>query len=186
MEFMLAGLMLWSVVHLFPVLAPGLRQVLVGRMGEKGYKGFFALLIVLSVVLIVYGWRHAIPTHAYLLPPAFKHVAMFLIVVAFILMGAAQYPTRIKRIVRHPQLTGVMTWAVAHLLLNGDSRSILLFGWLGVWALLEIILINRREGAWVKPESPTWGREFRGAAISVVVIVVVVFIHPYIAGVPVQ
>ena len=97
MEFMVAGLMLWSVVHLFPVLAPGLRQFLIGRMGEKGYKGFFALLIVLSVVLIVYGWRHAIPTHAYLLPPAFKHVAMFLIVVAFILMGAAQYPTRIKR-----------------------------------------------------------------------------------------
>lgn len=186
MEFMVTGLMLWSVVHLFPVLAPGLRQFLVGRMGEKGYKGLFALLIVLSVVLIVYGWRHVIPTHAYLLPPAFKHVAMFLIVVAFILMGAAQYPTRIKRIVRHPQLTGVMTWAVAHLLLNGDSRSILLFGWLGVWALLEIILINRREGAWVKPESPTWGREFRGVAITVVVIVVVVFIHPYIAGVPVR
>ncbi|MFW2439261.1 MAG: NnrU family protein [Arenicellales bacterium] len=186
MELMIAGLMLWSVVHLFPALAPGLRHSLVGRIGENGYKGLFALLIVLSVVLIVFGWRHTIPNHAYLLPSAFKHVAMFLIVAAFIVMGAAQYPSRIKRIVRHPQLTGVMTWAVAHLLLNGDSRSILLFSWLGAWALLEIILINRREGVWVKPASPTWGREFRGLAISVIVIVVVVFIHPYIAGVPVR
>jgi uncharacterized membrane protein len=183
---MIAGLMLWSIVHFFPALAPGLRQSLVERMGKNGYKGLFALLIMLSVVLIAFGWRHTIPTHIYLLPPAFKHVAMLLIVAAFVLMGAAQYPTRIKRIIRHPQLTGVMTWALAHLLLNGDSRSILLFGWLGAWALLEIILINRREGAWIKPETPTWGRELRGLAISIVVIIVVVFIHPYIAGVPVR
>lgn len=186
MEMMIAGLLLWSIVHLIPALAPGLRQSLIGRMGENGYKGLFALLIVLSVMLIVFGWRHTIPTHLYLLPPAFKHVAMLLVVFAFVLMGAAQYPTRIKRIIRHPQLAGLMTWAVAHLLLNGDSRSILLFGWLGAWALLEIILINRRDGAWVKPEAPGWGREFRGLAISIVIVVVVVLIHPYIAGMPVR
>lgn len=186
MEMMIAGLLLWSVVHLTPALAPGLRQSLIGRLGENGYKGVFALLVVLSVVLIVFGWRHTIPTHVYLPPPAFKHAAMLLIVLAFILMGAAQYPTRIKRVIRHPQLAGFMTWAVAHLLLNGDSRSILMFGWLGTWALLEMILINRRDGAWVKPGAPDWRREFRGLAISMVIVVVVVFIHPYITGVPVR
>ena len=108
MELLIVGLMLWSIIHLLPALAPGLRQSLVGRMGENSYKGLFAILVVLSVVLIVFGWRDTIPNHLYLLPPVFKHVAMLLIVAAFILMGAAQYPSRIKRIIRHPQLTGFM------------------------------------------------------------------------------
>ena len=29
---------------------------------------------------------------------------------------------------RHPQLTAVIVWAVAHLLVNGDLASIVLFG----------------------------------------------------------
>ena len=34
---------------------------------------------------------------------------------------------------RHPMLTGVVVWAVAHLLVNGDAASLVLFGW--PWAL---------------------------------------------------
>ena len=30
---------------------------------------------------------------------------------------------------------------------NGDSRSLALFGTMGVWAILEIVFINRRDGA---------------------------------------
>jgi hypothetical protein len=75
---------------------------------------------------------------------------------------------------------------MAHLLLNGDSRSVLLFGWLGVWAVLEIFFINKREGVWVKPDAPAWSREIKGVVISLVVLAVVVFLHPYIAGVPVR
>ncbi len=186
MVLMLAGLILWSVVHLYPAVAPGHRETLIKGMGENKYKGLFALLLVLSVVLIVFGWRNTSPTFLYLLPPATKHAAMLLIVIGFILFGSSQYPSRIKRIVRHPQLTGVALWACAHLMLNGDTRSVLLFGWLAVWAIIEIILINRRDGAWVKPQAPTWGREIRGLVISLVIVAVVVFIHPYIAGVPVQ
>ena len=38
---------------------------------------------------------------------------------------------------RHPMLTGVVVWAVAHLLVNGDVASLVLFGWMGLWALAE-------------------------------------------------
>jgi uncharacterized membrane protein len=43
-------------------------------------------------------------------------------------------------------MTAVLLWSASHLLTNGDSRSVSLFGGLAIWALLEIILINRREG----------------------------------------
>ena len=108
---------------------------------------------------------------------------MLLVLIAFILFGASNYPTRIKQFIRHPQLTGVAVWAFAHLVLNGDSRSVLLFGTMGLWAILEIVFINRREGKWVKQPSPSWAREIRGLAISLVVFVVVVMLHPYMTGV---
>ena len=111
---------------------------------------------------------------------------MLLVLIAFVLFGSAQYQTRIKRLIRHPMLTGVVVWACAHLMLNGDSRSVLLFGGLGLWAILEIVFINRRDRDWVKPPSPNWLQEFKGLAISLVIFVVVVMLHPYIAGVPIR
>jgi uncharacterized membrane protein len=169
-----------------PSLSPGLREKSVVSLGQKGYKITFALLILVALVLIVLGWRSTVPVHIYTLPEIVRLIAILLIVMAFLLMGAANYPTRIKQFVRHPQLTGVIFWSTAHLLLNGDSRSVLLFGWLGIWALLEIVLISRREGEWIKAVSPSWSREARGAFISLIVLAVVVFVHPYLAGVPVS
>ena len=183
MKLLIAGLLIWSLVHFVPSLASPLKQNLTRRLGEKGYKLIFAALILLSLALIVFGWRSIEPAMLYMLPYSLRHIFMLLILIAFILMGASNYPTRIKRFVRHPQLTGVAVWALAHLLLNGDSRSLVLFGWLGIWAILEIILINHREGVWVKQDPPAWTRELRGLAISVVVFVVFAVAHPYFTGV---
>ena len=67
-----------------------------------------------------------------------------------------------------------------------DSRElyVLLLGALGIWALLEIILISRREGAWEKPQAPAWAVEILGIAITLVVMAIVVWAHPWIAGIP--
>ena len=49
---------------------------------------------------------------------------------------------RLSARIRHPQLTGFKTWAVAHLLVNGDVASFVLFGGLLAWAVVAVILIN--------------------------------------------
>jgi len=183
MTLLIAGLLIWSLVHFIPSLASPVKQNLTDRLGEKGYKLIFTVLILLSLALIVFGWRSIEPTILYMLPYGLKHVFMLMIFIAFILFGASNYPTRIKRYVRHPQLAGVAVWALAHLLLNGDSRSVVLFGGLGIWAILEMILINRREGAWVKQDPPAWTRELKGLAISVVIFAVFAVAHPYFTGV---
>lgn len=183
MTLLIAGLLVWSFVHFIPSLAIPLKQNLTDRFGPNGYKLIFTALILLSLALMIFGWRSIEPTFLYMLPYGLKHAFMLLILIAFILFGASHYQTRIKSFIRHPQLTGVALWATAHLLLNGDSRSVVLFGGLGVWAILEMILINRREGEWVKPAAPGWAQEFKGLAISLVIFVVVAMIHPYIAGV---
>lgn len=183
MSLLIAGVTIWVVAHLMPAVAPSFRQSLIERTNENAYRGLFSLVILGSVVLIVLGWRSTPEQFIYVLPPDVRLVAFILICLAFVLIGAAQYPTRIKHFIRHPMLAGVFVWAAAHLLVNGTVRAMVLFGTLGVWALLEIILINRRDGDYTKPDAPGFGRELRGFSISVVVILVVLFLHPYFAGV---
>ena len=186
MEMLILGLAIWSIVHFIPSLAQPLKFKWQAALGEKGYKASFAIIVVISLLLIVFGWRSSTPEYLYSLPTFTKHIAMLMMVFAFILFGAAKYQTRIKRFIRHPQLTSIIVWASAHLMLNGDSRSVVLFSTMGIWAILEIILINKREAAWNKPATPSIGLELRGLAISIVMLIVVVMLHPYIAGVSIK
>ena len=186
MSLLAIGLLLFTGVHLIPALAPGLRERWYSRMGEAGYKGTFSLLLLLGIGLIVAGWRSAQPAVLYMLPPAAHSLAMGLLVIAFLLLVVSTRKSRLRRWIRHPQLTGVLLWGVAHLLLNGDTRSLVLFGGIALWALVEIIAINRREGVWVKDAVPGWAAEGITLVMTVVVIGVVVYVHPWIAGMPVH
>ncbi len=187
MIWLCVGVLLWVIVHFIPSVAPGLRASLVKRVGENPYKGIFALTLVLSIAVMVIGWRSTMPEIIYV-PPAWSIPATsMLMLITVLLFGAAHQPTRIKRIIRHPQLTGMVVWSLSHLLSNGDSRSVVLFGGLGLWALIEMPLISRREGAWARPYRPAFSVEIRGILISVVIFFVLFFLHPYFAGVsPIQ
>lgn len=183
MTALTAGVLAWALIHLMPALAPALRTNLVARLGENSYRGLFALAIVVSVVLMVVGWRSAPLSVVYVPPVQAGYLGFVLTIVAFVLIGAAHYPTRIKRVLRHPMLCGIALWAASHLLQSGTTRALVLFGGLGIWALIEIPLINRRDGAYKKPEPPAIGRELRGLMISGVIVAAVLLAHPYIAGV---
>jgi hypothetical protein len=113
-----------------------------------------------------------------------RPVTLALMYVALTLFFSSRVPTDIKRVLRHPQLTGVVVWAVAHLLGNGDSRSLALFGGLGLWALLEMAAINRRDGPWQKPEPVGLPRSLVPLGIGAVAWALLFFAHPWIAGVP--
>lgn len=184
MAWLCIGVLIWMVVHFVPSLAPDFRQSLIRRFGDKTYKGLFALDILVAVVLIIYGWRSTAPEIVYL-PPTWGHVAaLLLMVVSVFLFGAARRPSMIKQYIRHPQLAGLVVWSVAHLLANGDQKSLVLFGGLGIWALLEMMFINRRDGVWEKPESPGIGKELLGVAITLAVFAALAYFHPYFTGVP--
>ncbi len=185
MELLVAGVLLWSVVHLFPAGASGSRKALIARLGDGPYRGLFALLILSSLVCIVFGWRSTAPVAVYTPLPAMRPVTLTLMLLALILFVSSRAPTDIKRFIRHPQLTGVLTWAVAHLLSNGDGRSLVLFGGIGVWTIVEMIAINARDGAWRKPEPVGTLRSCVPVLIGAIAWVVLGFAHPWLAGVPV-
>ena len=85
--------------------------------------------------------------------------------------------------IRHPQLTAVKAWAVAHLLVNGDIASFVLFGGLLAWAVVEVILINRQTDD-LRPAGPFETRkEIIAAGASLVVFGLIAWVH-YLLGYP--
>lgn len=62
--------------------------------------------------------------------------------IAVFLFGASHAPSRVKGWIRNPMLTGVLLWAIAHLLVNGDLAGMLLFAAMGGWAIVNMIAID--------------------------------------------
>ncbi len=185
MLLLVTGVLLWIATHLFSSVGRDARAGLVARIGLNPYKGIYSVMLVLALVLIVMGWRSTPPTSLWLPPEGMRHVTITLMPFAVILFVSARAPTDIKQFIRHPQLTGVKLWAVAHLLSNGEQRSIVLFGGMLAWAVLEVIFINRRDGARVKPPRVGMAKTLVSALIGLIVAALLVVGHPWIAGRPV-
>lgn len=178
------GVLLWSVTHLFTALGREARAALIARIGLYPYKGLYSLVLVGSIVLMVMGWKAMPPTALWNPPMELRYVTLALMPVAVILFFAARLPTDLRRILHHPQLTGVKLWAVLHLLSNGETRSILLFGGLLAWAVVEVIVINRRDGAWVRPAPYGAAKTAISTLVALLLTGALVAAHPWLAGVP--
>ena len=56
----------------------------------------------------------------------------------------------------------------------------MLFGWLGLWAVAEMLLINAREPAWVRPAPGTTAGDVRWVVITLVVFAVIATVHTWL------
>ena len=175
MTLLSLGVALWWLAHLFKRLAPGPRAAL----GDAG-KGGVALALVLSVVLMVIGYRNTEFVPLWEPPAILRHVNNLLMVLAFYCYAASGMKTALARHVRHPQLLGFSLWAVSHLLVNGDRASVVLFGGLLVWAGLTVLLINRATPRPAPPPPAPMGKEIGAAVGAVVVTGVVGAIHGWL------
>lgn len=176
------GIILWSVTHLIPASLPGVRQGLIARLGENGYKGVFTLLMILAIYLVISGWKATMPETVYVPVPWGRHVTALLMLVGLVLFFAPYPANNIKRALRHPQLTGVLCWGVGHLLANGEGRSIVLFGGLALWAIVEMVVINRRDGSWTPPAAAARKNDIILVAGGLVAYVVVAAAHQWLFG----
>ncbi len=184
MILLILGLLLWWATHLEKIMAPGQRAAAVARMGEGPWKGAIAILTLVAVAMMVVGYRGAGFIPVWNPPPWLWHVNNLLMVLAVFIFIAGSFASPVRRRIRHPQLTGVKTWAVAHLLVNGDLASIVLFVGLLAWAVVAVIGTNRRDG----PRGPLPEATSKGLALHIVVtvavFVVVGLLHGYLGPWP--
>lgn len=172
MIYILAGLILWSGVHFWKRIAPKERA----KFGDKG-KGIVALGSVAGIILMVIGYKVADGTFYWGRSPAMTGINNLLMLFAFYLFAASGAKTRVTKAIRHPQLTAVLVWSVAHILVNGDSPSFLLFGGMAAWAIAEMLVINRAEGPRGPYHEVPIKKEITAVIATVVVFLVVATIH---------
>lgn len=146
--FLIVGLALFLGAHLIPVLTPKWRQARITKLGELRWKGLFSLISLLGFTLLVWGYGVARVEPVVLwLPPVWtRHVAALLMVPAFVLLVAAYVPGNwFKTKLGHPMVLGTKTWALAHLLANGNLADVLLFGSFLLWAIIDFANARRRD-----------------------------------------
>ncbi len=150
MTVLILGLVVFLGVHSVRMLAGGWRSRTLARVGEGAYKGLYSLAAVLGFGLIVYGFGLARqqPVQLWAPPFAMKHVASALMLVSLVLLAAAYVPgNAIKARLHHPMVLAVKTWALAHLLTNGNLAHVLLFGAFLLWAVGNFVASRRRDRA---------------------------------------
>ncbi len=148
MAYLVLGLVLFLGVHSVRIFADNWRTQTIGRVGENTFKGLYTALSLLGFVLIIWGFGMAreTPTVLWTPPPATRHIAALLNVLAFVSLFAAYVPgNAIKARVHHPMVLGVKTWAFAHLISNGNLAHVVLFGSFLIWAVLDFISARRRD-----------------------------------------
>ena len=148
LSYLIAGLLLFLGVHSVRVFANDWRSRTLARVGEKPFKGIYALLSVAGFVLLVWGYGQARQQGVMLWsPPAgMRHLAALLTLVSFVLLAAAYVPgNQIKARLHHPMVLGTKVWALAHLLANGGLADTVLFGSFLVWSVLLFAASRKRD-----------------------------------------
>ena len=183
MSILLTGLVLWSVLHFFPALAPAMRNRLIDGYGEYPYKGVFTLLMLAAVGMIMTGWSMSSTENIYTPPTWGVYVTNICTLFMFITFFAPYMKNNLTRFLQHPQLIGFAAWGIGHLFSNGESRSLLLFGGLAAWALIDMALIIKRDGVSPRGESASAVEDLRLLLTGLGFFGIVLFTHVWLFGV---
>ncbi len=187
MVILIAGLVLFLGVHSVRIFAPQWRDQKFSSMGEGTWKGAYSLVSLVGLVLLVWGYTLARPNAPvlYETPGWMAHLTIVLMAMAFMSLMVSQLPAgRLKPMLKHPMLLATKIWAFAHLLVNGDLASVLLFGSFLAWGVLDRISLKRRGAALAVAGPVTW--DFAAVASGLVIWFLFIWqLHVWIAGVPI-
>jgi uncharacterized membrane protein len=187
---LILGLAVFLATHVFVSFREA-RASVIERVGLSLYRTLFAIVSFVGLALIIWGYAQYRAHDLIQLwsPPAFmRHITIGLVFFAAIFVVAAFFPSHIKTGFKHPMLAGVKTWALAHLLSNGDLGSVLLFGTFLAWGVYARIAAKRRGdiGAAATPAPDGWTSDVIVVALGTAIFLALGFwFHPYVIGVPV-
>jgi uncharacterized membrane protein len=188
MYVLILGLLIFLGMHSLRVFADGWRNRQIARLGEKRWKGLFALTSVIGFVLICWGFGLARqhPVLLYAPPLPLRHLNALFTLVAFVLFFAARVPhNHIKAKLHHPQVLAVKVWAFGHLLATGMLHDVVLFGAFLLWAIVLFAVSRRadRAAGTVYPAGSATGDVLTVVIGVVVWVVFALWLHLWLIGV---
>ncbi len=146
MTLLILGLVVFLGIHSVSIVAGDWRALQIALKGDGWWKGVYSLIAAVGLVLLIVGYGQA--RHEAVLwyapPRAMRHLALLTMLPVFPLLLATYFPGRISRTLKHPMLVAVKLWALSHLLANGTSNDVVLFGAFLAWAVADRISVKRR------------------------------------------
>ncbi|HTI80123.1 MAG TPA: NnrU family protein [Acetobacteraceae bacterium] len=156
MTHLIVAALIWLGIH-FGIAGTRVRDGIVGRIGERAFRGLFSLLSVLSLVLLILAWRGSDTTPLWFAPDWLRWLLVAVMLVAWLLFvasllqrsativgGEAVPPRGIQRVTRHPMLWSFALWAAVHMIGNGDTAALVFFGTFLVTALAGMPSIDAK------------------------------------------
>ena len=183
MFWLILGMLLFAGVHLAAAVRAW-RTPLVERLGEWPFKGLHALISLAGLALAVFGYRRSSTEWVWAPLPFGHEAAAALMPVAVVLLVAAYLPSNIKRFTAHPMLWGVVLFAVSHLLVRGHWAAIILFGGLGFYSVLAMLVASMRGERRATTVQPLW-KDAMVIVIGLAAYVGLLLAHPVLFGVAV-
>lgn len=179
------GLVLFLGTHSVSIISRPWRDARAAALGDSSWRGLYALLSLIGLGLIVWGYMLARPDAAILYTPPLwtRHLAGLLMLFSMLCLAVSILPAgRLKPAMKHPLLAAVKIWSFAHLIANGDAASVLLFGAFLAWAVVDRISLQRR-GAPIAAPGP-WSRDIAALALGLVLYGLIVWVlHEPLFGV---
>lgn len=190
MTLLVAGLVLFIATHLLRPIAPGLRNAAIAALGKPSWMALHGIASLVSLALIAYGFVDARENGGEMLyfPPTFlSHIALTLMLIASICLVAGFLPAgHIRTKLKFPILVAIKIWALAHLLANGESYSVLLFVTILAWAVILRITLKKRiaTGETKLPVFVSAKYDAIAVVIGLVLYLAIVFkLHEWVIGV---
>lgn len=143
------GLILFLGPHAFTAQQRH-RAAVVEALGEGPYKVLFSVVALAGLYLTGKGFSlyyDAGPVDVWYPPRWTRHLTETLMLPVCVCVAASFLPGRISQTLKHPLLVAAKTWALAHLLTNGDLGGMILFAAVLAWAVYDRISLKRRKAA---------------------------------------
>ena len=188
MTALIAGLIVFIGTHSVVSFMPATRAALMQTLGKVGWRSLHGVLAIVGIYLISVGYASArmAPEWLWVAPVWTRHLAALLMLLAFVLVGAALVPgSKLKARFGYPFLLAIKTWAIAHLLANGGLHDVLLFGAFLAWSVAAYVVHRKRDRAVGKAASNgSWARDGLAVVTGVVLWAIVAFwLHAAVIGI---
>lgn len=190
MGILIIGLIIFLGLHSVRIFADDWRMQVQAQRGEGAWKGLYSVVSLIGFALIIWGYGLARqqPVVLWVPPVAMRHIAALLMLFAIIMLVAAYVPgNAIKVKLHHPMTLSVKTWALAHLLANGNLADVLLFGSFLAWAVFCFIAARKRDrvAGTIYPAGRALPTVMTVVIGLVIYVVFAMYLHKWLIGVPV-
>ncbi len=148
MLILITGLILFLGVHFVPMYLP-LRGKLIDLLGGgiyKPYRIITAIVAAIGLIMMIWGYGIARENSVAIYNQPFVPLDLtyLLMLPVFILAAATYFPGYIRKTLRHPLLISIGLLALAHLLISNTPESLILFGSLLIWPVMQIISLTQK------------------------------------------